>query len=199
MTNARFDGGTTDDTLYFGGLNIRAKHTTNYAASGDAYQASTAGVAGGSAQKTVNTTTTAEVGTHLIINSAGGDMDVISNDIVNQAGGGARSGSGGVFSGAAALSNSTVTQTVTTNIDAGTVLSLNADPRTTTGGDQHRGLQHAEHQRHGEPGHGQLLRRRRRRIRHDGERHAHGQHQCPRALQRRQDLCRHGGEDGGVQ
>ena len=133
VTNARFDGGTTDDTLYFGGLNIRAKHTTNYAASGDAYQASTAGVAGGSAQNNVNSTTTAEVGTHLIINSAGGDMDVIANDIVNQAGGGARSGSGGVFSGAAALSNSTVTQTVTTNIDAGTVLSLNADPRTTTG------------------------------------------------------------------
>ena len=132
-TQARMDGNGTDDTLYFGGLNIRAKHTTNYAASGDAYQASTAGVAGGSAQNNVNSTTTAEVGTHLIINSAGGDMDVIANDIVNQAGGGARSGSGGVFAGAAALSNTNVTQTVTTNIDAGTVLSLNADPRTTTG------------------------------------------------------------------
>ncbi|MET4255568.1 hypothetical protein ABIC09_000496 [Bradyrhizobium sp. S3.12.5] len=130
-TQARADGNGTDDTLYFGGLNIRAKHTTNYAASGDAYQASTAGVSGGSAQNTVTTNTTAEVGTHLIINSAGGDMDVISNDIVNQAGGGARSGSGGMFSGAAALSNSTVTQTVTTNIDAGTVLSLNDDPRTS--------------------------------------------------------------------
>ncbi|MBR1087140.1 leukotoxin LktA family filamentous adhesin [Bradyrhizobium manausense] len=131
-TNARIDGNGTDDTLYFGGLNIRAKHTTNYAASGDAYQASTAGVSGGSAQNTVTTTTTAEIGTHLIINSAGGDMDLISNDIVNQAGGGARSGSGGVFSGAAALSTSTVTQTVTTNIDAGTILSLNADPHATT-------------------------------------------------------------------
>lgn len=38
VTNARFDGGATDDTLYFGGLRINAKHTTNYAASGDAYQ-----------------------------------------------------------------------------------------------------------------------------------------------------------------
>ncbi|MEH2493083.1 leukotoxin LktA family filamentous adhesin [Bradyrhizobium sp. AZCC 2230] len=131
-TQARMDGNGTDDTLYLRGLNIRAKHTTNYAASGDAYQASTAGVSGGSAQNTVTTNTTAKVGTHLIINSAGGDMDVISNDIVNQAGGGARSGSGGTFSGAAALSNSTVTQTVTTNIDAGTVLSLNDDPRTTS-------------------------------------------------------------------
>ncbi|MGY3109824.1 hypothetical protein ACVWW7_006451 [Bradyrhizobium sp. LM6.9] len=131
VTDARFDGGTTDDTVYFGGLSINAKHTTNYAASGDAYQASTAGVAAGKAQNDVNSTTTAEIGNHLIINSAGGNMVVISNDIVNQAGGGARSGSGGTFSGAAALSDSHVTQTVTTNIGSGTVLSLNGDPRTS--------------------------------------------------------------------
>lgn len=131
VTNARFDGGATDDTLFFGGLNIQAKHTTNYAASGDAYQASTAGVSGGSAQNVVNATTTVDIGPHLIINSAGGDMVAIANDIVNQAGGGARSGSGGVFAGAAALSNTHVTQTVTTNIGAGTVLSLNGDPRTS--------------------------------------------------------------------
>ncbi|MCK1389328.1 leukotoxin LktA family filamentous adhesin [Bradyrhizobium sp. 1] len=133
VTDARFDGGTTDDTLYFGGLSVKAKHTTNYAASGDAYQASTAGVSAGQAQNDVDSTTTAEIGTHLIINSAGGNIVVISNDIVNQAGGGARSGSGGSFSGAAALSDSHVTQTVTTNIGAGTVLSLNGDPRTATG------------------------------------------------------------------
>ncbi|MCK1476877.1 leukotoxin LktA family filamentous adhesin [Bradyrhizobium sp. 197] len=131
VTDARFDGGTTDDTVYFGGLSINAKHTTNYAASGDAYQASTAGVSAGKAQNDVNSTTTAEIGNHLIINSAGGNMVVISNDIVNQAGGGARSGSGGTFSGAAALSDSHVTQTVTTNIGSGTVLSLNGDPRTS--------------------------------------------------------------------
>ncbi|MDA9487916.1 leukotoxin LktA family filamentous adhesin [Bradyrhizobium sp. CCBAU 11361] len=131
VTNARFDGSASDDTLYFGGLRINAKHTTNYAASGDAYQASTAGVSAGKAQNDVDSTTTAEIGTHLIINSAGGNMVVIANDIVNQAGGGARSGSGGSFSGAAALSTSTVTQTVTTNIGAGTVLSLNGDPRTS--------------------------------------------------------------------
>ncbi|MGY4296982.1 uncharacterized protein YidB (DUF937 family) [Bradyrhizobium sp. i1.4.4] len=131
VTNARFDGGATDDTLYFGGLRINAKHTTNYAASGDAYQASTAGVSAGKAQNDVDSTTTAEIGTHLIINSAGGNMVVISNDIVTQGGGGARSGSGGSFSGAAALSDSHVTQTVTTNIGAGTVLSLNGDPRTS--------------------------------------------------------------------
>lgn len=132
VTNARFDGGTTDDTLYLGGLTIKATHTTNYAASGDAYQASTAGVSGGKTRNDVDSTTTAEVGTHLIINSAAGDMVVIANDIVNQAGGGARSGSGGSFSGAAALSESYVTQNVTTNIGAGTVLSLNDDPRTST-------------------------------------------------------------------
>jgi hypothetical protein len=131
VTNARFDGGTADDTLYFGGLRINAVHTTNYAASGDAYQASTAGVSAGKAQNDVNSTTTAEIGTHLIINSAGGNMVVIANDIVNQGGGGARSGSGGAFSGAAALSDSHVTQTVNTNIGAGTVLSLNGDPQTS--------------------------------------------------------------------
>ncbi|MBR0908899.1 leukotoxin LktA family filamentous adhesin [Bradyrhizobium japonicum] len=131
VTDARFDGGTSDDTLYFGGLRINAKHTTNYAASGDAYQASTAGVSAGKAQNDVDSTTTAEIGTHLIINSAGGNMVVIANDIVNQGGGGARSGSGGSFSGAAALSTSTVTQTVNTNIGAGTVLSLNGDPQTS--------------------------------------------------------------------
>ncbi|WBL81227.1 leukotoxin LktA family filamentous adhesin [Bradyrhizobium xenonodulans] len=132
VTNARFDGGTADDTLYFGGLRINAKHTTNYIANGDAYQASTAGVSAGKAQNDVDSTTTAEIGTHLIINSAGGNMVVIANDIVNQGGGGARSGSGGSFSGAAALSTSTVTQTVNTNIGAGTVLSLNGDPRTSS-------------------------------------------------------------------
>ncbi|MBR0816923.1 leukotoxin LktA family filamentous adhesin [Bradyrhizobium liaoningense] len=131
VTNARFDGGTADDTLYFGGLRINAIHTTNYAASGDAYQASTAGVSAGKAQNDVDSTTTAEIGTHLIINSAGGNMVVIANDIVNQGGGGARSGSGGSFSGAAALSTSTVTQHVNTNIGAGTVLSLNGDPQTS--------------------------------------------------------------------
>ncbi|MCK1716641.1 leukotoxin LktA family filamentous adhesin [Bradyrhizobium sp. 141] len=133
VTNARFDGATTDDTLYFGGLSVRATHTTNYASNGDAYQASTAGVSAGKAQNDVTSTTTAEIGTHLIINTDGGDIAVISNDIVNQAGGGARSGSGGSFSGAAALSDSHVTQTVTTNIGAGTILSLNGDPRTSTG------------------------------------------------------------------
>ncbi|MGL9622638.1 leukotoxin LktA family filamentous adhesin, partial [Bradyrhizobium sp. U531] len=132
VTNARFDGGSTDDTLYFGGFRIDAKHTTNYMASGDAYQASTAGVSAGKTRNDVDSTTTADVGTHLIINSAAGDMVVIANDIVNQAGGGARSGSGGSFSGAAALSESFVTQRVTTNIGAGTVLSLNDDPRTST-------------------------------------------------------------------
>ncbi|WP_063195857.1 leukotoxin LktA family filamentous adhesin [Bradyrhizobium sp. AT1] len=132
VTNARFDGGSTDDTLYFGGFRIDAKHTTNYMASGDAYQASTAGVSAGKARNDVDSTTTAEIGTHLIINSAAGDMVVIANDIVNQGGGGARSGSGGSFSGAAALSESFVTQNVTTNIGAGTVLSLNDDPRTST-------------------------------------------------------------------
>ncbi|MCP2208780.1 leukotoxin LktA family filamentous adhesin [Bradyrhizobium diazoefficiens] len=132
VTNARFDGGSTDDTLYLGGLTIKATHTTNYAASGDAYQASTAGVSAGKTRNDVDSTTTAEIGTHLIINSAAGDMVVIANDIVNQAGGGARSGSGGSFSGAAALSESFVTQRVNTNIGAGTVLSLNDDPRTST-------------------------------------------------------------------
>ncbi|GMO97067.1 leukotoxin LktA family filamentous adhesin [Bradyrhizobium sp. TM239] len=133
VTNARFDGGTTDDTLYFGGLSVKATHTTNYAASGDAYQASTAGVSAGKAQNDVTSTTTAEIGTHLIVNTDGGNIVVISKDNVNQAGGGARSGSGGSFSGAAALSDSHVTQYVTTNIGAGTILSLNGDPRTATG------------------------------------------------------------------
>ncbi|WP_456617783.1 leukotoxin LktA family filamentous adhesin [Bradyrhizobium sp. P5_C12] len=133
VTNARFDGGATDDTLYFGGLSVKATHTTNYAASGDAYQASTAGVSAGKAQNDVTSTTTAEIGTHLIINTDGGNIVVISKDNVNQAGGGARSGSGGSFSGAAALSDSHVTQYVTTNIGAGTILSLNGDPRTATG------------------------------------------------------------------
>ncbi|PDT90960.1 leukotoxin LktA family filamentous adhesin [Bradyrhizobium sp. Y36] len=132
VTNARFDGGSTDDTLYLGGLTIKATHTTNYAASGDAYQASTAGVSAGKTRNDVDSTTTAEIGTHLIINSAAGDMVVIANDVVNQAGGGARSGSGGSFSGAAALSESFVTQRVNTNIGVGTVLSLNDDPRTST-------------------------------------------------------------------
>ena len=69
---------------------------------------------------------------NLIIHSAGGDMLVISNDIVNQVGGGARAGSGGVAAGAATVSDAHVTQRSTTNIGSGTILSLNDDPLTST-------------------------------------------------------------------
>ncbi|MGY4336462.1 filamentous hemagglutinin family protein [Bradyrhizobium sp. LM2.9] len=199
VTDARFDGGTTDDTVYFGGLSINAKHTTNYAASGDAYQASTAGVAAGKAQNDVNSTTTAEIGNHLIINSAGGNMVVISNDIVNQAGGGARSGSGGTFSGAAALSDSHVTQTVTTNIGSGTVLSLNGDPRTSAAVINIEAYNTLNTNDTASLATASFFAGRRRRIQHDGKRHARGQHQRPRTLQRRQDLYWFGGEDGGGQ
>ena len=103
---------------------------TNYAASGDAYQASTAGVSAGKAQNNVNSTTTAEIGTHLIINSAGGDM--VSSPTTSSI----RAAAARVRAQAArsrVLPRSAtrhVTQTVTTNIGAGTVLSLNGDPRT---------------------------------------------------------------------
>lgn len=131
-TDAILYGGTTDNTLYFGGLGINAQHTTTYAATGDAYQASALGASGGVATNTVNSTVAATVGTHLIINSAGGNMNVIASDSVNQTGGGARSGSGGAAAAGAAVSETTVTQNVTTNISADTILSLNDNPATST-------------------------------------------------------------------
>lgn len=131
-TNATLYGNGTTDTLYLGGLNVQAAHTINYLGDADGYQASTVGASGGATTNTVTSNTTAEIGTNLIINSAAGDMVVIANDIVNQTGGGARAGSGGVAAGAATISVSTVTQTVNTNLDAGTILSLNDDPTTST-------------------------------------------------------------------
>ena len=131
-TSANLYGSATSNTLYLGGLNIQAQHQTNYAGNGDAYQASFAGASGGNSTSNVTSTTTAGLGTNLIIHSAGGDMLVISNDIVNQVGGGARAGSGGVAAGAATVSDAHVTQTVTTNIGSGTILSLNDDPLTST-------------------------------------------------------------------
>jgi hypothetical protein len=131
-TLATLKGNTTIDTLYTGGLNVQAKHVTNYNGTGDAFQASVAGASGGNSTNKVTSTTAAEIGTNLIVNSAGGDMLVISNDVVNQTGGGARAGSGGVFVGAATVSNSTITQTVDTKIDSGTILSLNDDPDGST-------------------------------------------------------------------
>ncbi|MBR1143695.1 leukotoxin LktA family filamentous adhesin [Bradyrhizobium sp. AUGA SZCCT0431] len=131
-TSANLYGNATSNTLYLGGLNIQAQHQTNYAGNGDAFQASFAGASGGNSTSNVTSTTTAGVGTNLIIHSAGGDMLVISNDIVNQFGGGARAGSGGVAAGAATVSDAHVTQRSTTNIGSGTILSLNDDPLTST-------------------------------------------------------------------
>ena len=42
-TLATLKGNTTTDTLYTGGLNVQAKHVTNYNGTGDAFQASVAG------------------------------------------------------------------------------------------------------------------------------------------------------------
>ena len=131
-TSATLFGSATTDTLYLGGLSIQAMHTTNYSADGDAFQASIVGASGGSATNTIGSTTAAEVGTNMIVNSAGGDMDVIANDVVNQTSGGSRAGSGGAAAGAATLSSTNVTQTVTANVDSGTIFSLNDDPSTST-------------------------------------------------------------------
>ncbi|MBR1212048.1 leukotoxin LktA family filamentous adhesin [Bradyrhizobium sp. JYMT SZCCT0180] len=139
-TRANLYGNAATNTLYLGGLNIQAQHQTNYAGNGDAFQASFAGASGGNATNNITSTTTAGVGTNpiagaasnLIIHSAGGDMLVISNDIVNQLGGGARAGSGGVAAGAATVSDAHVTQRSATNIGSGTILSLNDDPLTST-------------------------------------------------------------------
>lgn len=120
------------DTLYFGGLGINAQHSATYAANGDAYQASAVGASGGSATNDVLSNVTANVGPNLEVNSAGGNMNVISADSVNQTSGGSRAGSGGILAGAATLSQATVTQNVTSNIGSNTILSLNDDPSTST-------------------------------------------------------------------
>ena len=131
-TTATLYGNGTTDTLYFGGLGINATHTTNYSDNGDAYQASAVGASGGNGTNTVVSNVTAEVGTNLIVNSAAGDMNVIASDYVIETSGGARAGSGGIAAGAATLSDSTVTQNVTVNIDSGTIFSLNDDPSSST-------------------------------------------------------------------
>ncbi|MGA7964778.1 MAG: leukotoxin LktA family filamentous adhesin, partial [Gammaproteobacteria bacterium] len=131
VTTATLKGDSTQNTLYFGGLGIYAAHAATYEANGNAVQASAIGASGGSATNSVTSTTTTEVGPNLIVNSAGGDMNVIASDTVSQNGGGAQAGSGGVASGAAALSDATVKQDVTSHIDHDTILSLNADPLTT--------------------------------------------------------------------
>ncbi len=122
---------STPTTLYFSGVGVRADHTTKYAATGDAFQASAIGASGGNSSNTITSTVTAGVGANLIVNSAGGDMNVIASDTVTKTGGGARAGSGGVAAGAATTSSSTVTQTVNTYIDSGTIFSLNDNPLTS--------------------------------------------------------------------
>ena len=131
-TSATLYGNGTTDTLYFGALNVEATHTTDFSAKGNAYDASAVGASGGNATNTVTDNVTAEIGTNLIINSAGGNINVIGQDTVNETSGGAQAGSGGVLTGSATVSNSTVTQNVNANIDANTILSLNDDPATST-------------------------------------------------------------------
>lgn len=137
--SAELKGGTTLNTLYVTGLGVRATHRTNYAATGDAVQASAIGASGGSADNTVTSTVTAKVGDNLIINSYGRDrvtgqardINVVALDEVRQTSGGARAGSGGGLAVGASLSDTTVTQTINTLIGAGTILSLNDNPLTT--------------------------------------------------------------------
>ena len=130
--SATLKGGATSNTLYFGGLGINAQHTTTYAANGDAFQASAVGASGGIALNTVESDVTAATGANLIVNSAGGNMNVIASDSVNQTTGGARAGSGGIAAGAATVSDATVTQNVAANIGASTIFSLNDNPATST-------------------------------------------------------------------
>ena len=139
--SAELTGGTTLNTLYVTGLGVRAKHRTNYAATGDAFQASAIGASGGDASNTVTSTVTAKVGNNLIVNSYGRnrvtgqarDVNVVALDEVRQTSGGARAGSGGALAAGASLSKTTVTQTINTLVGAGTILSLNDDPLTTLG------------------------------------------------------------------
>jgi len=137
--SAELKGGTTANTLYVTGLGVRATHRTNYAATGDAVQASAIGASGGSADNFVDSTVTAKVGDNLIVNSYGRDrvtgqardVNVIALDEVRQTAGGARAGSGGGLAVGASLSKTTVTQTIDTLVGAGTILSLNDNPLTT--------------------------------------------------------------------
>ncbi|WP_168192777.1 leukotoxin LktA family filamentous adhesin [Undibacter mobilis] len=139
--SAELLGGATLTTLYVTGLGVRATHRTNYAATGDAVQASAIGASGGSADNTVTSTVTAKVGGNLIVNSYGRDritglardINVIALDEVRQTSGGARAGSGGGLAVGASLSKTTVTQTINTLVGAGTILSLNDNPLTTLG------------------------------------------------------------------
>lgn len=133
VAELRGDGtATSRNTLYFGGLGINAQHSATYAANGDAYQASAVGASGGKATNNVLSNVTAAVGANLEVNSAGGNMNVIAADSVHQTSGGSRAGSGGILSGAATLSEATVTQNVASNIGANTILSLNDNPLTST-------------------------------------------------------------------
>ncbi|WP_148287864.1 hypothetical protein [Rhodopseudomonas sp. B29] len=131
ITTAELRGGSSTNTLYLAGLGINAQHTATYAANGDAYQASAVGASGGQGTNTVTSTVNANVGPNLIVHSAGGNMNVIASDSVNQTSGGARAGSGGVLAGAATISQATVTQTVNALIGNNTILSLDDNPATS--------------------------------------------------------------------
>ncbi|MCD0419854.1 leukotoxin LktA family filamentous adhesin [Rubrivivax sp. JA1024] len=131
ITTAELRGGSSTNTLYLAGLGINAQHTATYAANGDAYQAAAVGASGGQGTNTVTSTVNANVGPNLIVHSAGGNMNVIASDSVNQTSGGARAGSGGVLAGAATLSKTTVTQAVNALIGNNTILSLDDNPATS--------------------------------------------------------------------
>ncbi|WP_117193775.1 leukotoxin LktA family filamentous adhesin, partial [Rhizobium terrae] len=119
-------------TLYVGGMAVEARHDSVFRGNADSFQASAFGASGADSRNVVNSTVTANIAADMIIHSRD-SVFITATSMTGQDGGGARTASGGVVSGAASLSDTKVNNTTTVNIGESTVISLNGDPTTATG------------------------------------------------------------------
>jgi filamentous hemagglutinin family protein len=116
-------------TLYTNGLSIDARHDTLFRSYADSFQASAVGAAGAEAKNLIDTDVTAKVGDGVVIHSTD-SVFIAAVTQVQQGGGGARAGSGGVIAGAAAFSDTRIYNDTLVEIGENAVISLNGDPTT---------------------------------------------------------------------
>jgi filamentous hemagglutinin family protein len=129
---AELRSGSANYTLYTGGLAVESGWDSKFASNADAYQASAIGMSGAFADNDVDTDVATRIGGDMIVHSTD-NVFISATTLVEQNGGGARSGSGGMVGAAAARSDTDVTNDTDVFIGNGTIISLNGDPTTFTG------------------------------------------------------------------
>ncbi len=124
--------GTANYRIYTGGLSVEARRDYIFRGKADAFQASAVGASGARSQNDMDSEVTAKVGSGVVIHATD-DVYITATTMVQQDGGGARAGSGGIVGASAAEALTDIENDSTVDIGANTVISQNGDPTTFDG------------------------------------------------------------------